>query len=744
MIRILIAGIAGVLCLHAAPALPVPAALVTSSMLAFACARASQVLSAAIFGYLLAAVTAAGFLAERWPSERHGETVMVEGTVVSLVVRNQGRGHRFVFESDAGQSMPRRIRVGWYLEDPPPDAGERWRLALRMRAPRGLLNPVGFDHERWSAARRLGALATVRSHPPPRRLAPAANGIAALRGAVDVRLGELMDAHPRAPIIRGLVLGERGGLDRAAWEVFARTGTAHLMAISGLHVGIVASCMFLLVRMIAGGRGWVRTMSVVAGLGGAAAYAILAGWSVPTQRALIMLAVGALVLSARRQVMPLAALTVAAFVVVALDPLSPLTIGYWLSFGAVAAIGWALAFRRAPGAGWALVQVQWAVSLGLLPATMWFFQRGSLVSPLVNLVAVPVFSVLVVPGVMLCALLAMIPGSAGAGLLLRVMLSMLDGIWFLLETVASWPWSQRFTPQPPAWCVVVGTLAAVVALAPGPRPLRWVLALALVAPLLSWRPSLPPEGEWRMTLLDVGQGLAAVVQTRTHTLVFDTGPSWGPDADAGSRTVAPYLRAVGVRRPDLMILSHPHDDHVGGAPSLVQAFGSLPVRAGASDEHPACRAGQAWTWDAVRFRVLHPVAGSSMDPNLASCVLEVRGAGASLLLTGDIEWPAELELTRQPSPLRRVDVVVVPHHGSATSSTVRLVRATRPQHALIPAGFANRWGFPDYGVLSRWQDAGAEVWVVGDAGGITVVGPATGAVTVAAARPLRRAWWRVP
>lgn len=745
--------VAGVCVVHASPALVSGPSLASLVILGVVAVSRAPVVSTVIAGFLLATLTAGALLDDRWHGPPGTERI-VTGRIGSLADIDAD-GARFLFLPDATQhpELPRRIRVGWYLDEPPPRAGSRWRLALRLRPPRGSLNPGAFDYERWLAAQRIGATATVRPFPRPAALpAPARISLIEVRAMLDDAIARALPAHPRRGIIRGLVLGERTELDARAWEVFARTGTAHLMAISGLHVGMVAALGFGAGAWFARRSRWTadraRETGVFVGLAAAALYAALAGFAVPTRRALCMLAAAAAILLARRHRSAAAAWFAALLAVVALDAFAPLTIGFWLSFAAVAFIAWRLSYRRAaPGKLHQLARVQWAVTVGLLPLTLWFFQRGSLVAPLTNLVAVPLFTVAIVPAALLGAVFAMVAPAVGAGWLAAVA-AVVDAAWWWLGAVSDWAWAQRFTPKPPFWTVVAALAGGAVLLAPAGWPGRAAVGIALCAPMLVWRPDPPAPGAWRLTVLDVGQGLAAVVRTQRQTLVYDTGPRFGSTSDAGSRVVVPYLRAHGIQRIDRLVISHAHADHDGGVAAVRDAFPGAPVIAGDPDslERPVeqCAAGQSWQWDGTGFRVLHPQATTPGVPNLNSCVLEVAGAGGAALLPGDVEWPAELALAAPGSALRPVDIVIAPHHGSRTSSIGRFVARTRPRWVVFPASFGNRWGFPHDEVVARWQDSGARTLVIGQGGAVTFdADPVVGIGEPRVERNRQRAWWRV-
>ncbi len=745
--------VAGVVIVHASPALVSGPSLMSLAVLGLVAASRAPLIFTTLAGFMLATLSANALLDDRWTGAPGIERV-VTGRVASLADIDVD-GARFLFQPDTAQhpDLPRRIRVGWYLDAPPPRAGTRWRLTLRLRPPRGSLNPAAFDYERWLAAQRIGATATVQPFPRPVALpTPATVSLIKVRATLDEAIAGALSAHPRRGIIRGLVLGERTELDARAWEVFARTGTAHLMAISGLHVGIVAAVGFGIGAWCARRMRWTsdraREMGVLVGLATAGAYSALAGFAVPTRRALCMLAAGAAIVCARRHRSAAGAWFIALFAVVALDPFAPLAVGFWLSFAAVAFITWRLSYRRAtPGRLHQLARVQWAVTVGLLPLTLWFFQRGSLVSPLTNLVAVPLFTLAVVPAALLGTALAVV-APVLAEVWLSALATVLDVVWSWLSAIAEWTWAQRFTPKPPFWTVLCALAGGGVLLAPAGWPGRVAIGIALCAPMLAWRPEPPMPGAWRLTVLDVGQGLAAVVRTHDQTLVYDTGPRFGSTSDAGSRIVVPYLRAHGIQRIDQLVISHAHADHDGGVDAVRDAFPGARVLAGDPDSLvlPAerCRAGQRWQHGGTEFRLLYPRVATPGAPNLNSCVLELVGDGGSALLPGDIEWPAELALSAPGSALRPVDIVIAPHHGSRTSSIRRFVARTRPRWVVFPASFGNRWAFPHAEVVARWEAAGARSLIIGQGGAVTFdANPSTGLGEPIVERVRQRAWWRV-
>jgi competence protein ComEC len=474
-------------------------------------------------------------------------------------------------------------------------------------------------------------------------------------------------------------------------------------------------------RQRRGAPGAARDAAVIAGSCAALGYGALAGWSVPTQRTVIMIALVAVALRSRRRIGAADALALGAMAVLLAEPLAPLAAGFWLSFGAVAAI-LLVSTGRLGSAG--LIrgygQAQWAVSAGLVPVMAASFGSLSLVSVAVNLLAIPLYTLLVVPAVLLGTALLMVDAHCGS-LLLEAVARLIETTWPLIAVPAGWGWATWGVAGLDAWYWLALALGAAAALAPLPMPGR-AAGLALVLAACVWRPPPPDPGAARFTMLDVGQGLAAVIETRRHVLVYDAGPAFRSGSDAGAMAVEPYLRHRGLRHVDLLVASHDDLDHAGGAASVA---GLLPVEqlAGsgtalsAIGEVRRCRRGTHWAWDGVVFEWLHPGAQLPDKDNDRSCVLRVKVGPHVVLLTGDIERAAETELVATGERLR-ADVLLVPHHGSRTSSTAAFVAAARPRWALVPSGHRNRWGFPKPDVVARWQAAGAEVLVGSTTGAI--------------------------
>ncbi len=678
-------------------------------------------------------------LAQQLAPALEGRDLLLIG-VVDQMPQVSPEGVRFVlavdraFDDQANVPVPPRVSLVWLygLADdggsgalrPDLRAGQRWQVPVRLRRPHAAVNPHGFDGELWLFEQRIGATGTVRNTvagPRPALLddtqrRPMERARQALRDAVVLRLN---DAR-LGGVLAALTVGDQAAISRADWDLFRDAGVAHLMSISGLHITMFAWLAGALVAWIwrRSGRACLWLPAPQAGRWGglavAAAYALLAGVGVPAPRTLLMLA-GVVVLRSAgvRWPWPLMLLGVAVLVV-AVDPWALLQAGFWLSFAAVGLLmatdplqpaalsGWWPSLRRA-------VRAQVIATLGLAPLSLALFQQVSLVGLLANLIAIPCITLIVTPLALLGVVASALWHAAAAvlGALIAVLrgLTAWSGVWHV--------------PAAPPWAVACGLLAALIGLLPLPWRLR-LLALPLVLPLLWPAVTRPLDGQFELMVLDVGQGTAALVRTRSKLLLYDSGPAYARDADAGQRIVVPLLRARGETRIDRLVLSHRDIDHVGGAESLRNALPILswhtslapahPLRAAAAAHEP-CIAGQRWSWDGVQFEFLHPsaddLARETAKSNALSCVLRVVDAsGRSALLTGDIEAAQEAALVARLGSSLRSDLMLVPHHGSRTSSTDAWVDAVHPGVAMVQAGYRSRFGHPAPEVLARYQRRG--------------------------------------
>ena len=712
--------------------------------------RAFLVLFFLAAGFLWAAAWAHWRIADRLAPELEGRDLEVVGVVSSLPT--SGASPRFELEPEAaGVRLPRKLLVTWYDAASPVHPGERWLFTLRLRRPHGLVNPHGFDYEAWLLERGIGATGYVRSKPEPKKVG-SRNGfldrIEQLREAVRERFLGTLGATPAAGILAALAIGDQRSISGEEWRLFNRTGVTHLMSISGLHVTLVSGLAAWLVAL-----GWRRSSALAlrlaarksaaaAAIAAALGYTLLSGFAVPAQRTFWMVTVVAAALWSGRIASPWRTLALALGVVVLADPWAPLAPGLWLSFGAVAlmfyvAAGWTSAGPRL--AQWG--RMQWAITLGLAPAALLLFGQVSLAGPLANAIAIPVVSVIVTPLALLAAILPFDFLLTFSSFLVEWLLQFLE--WCAALPLALW---QSHAPAP--WTVPLALAGAAWMLAP--RGLPWRAGgVALMAPAFALAPPAPGHGEAWITVFDVGQGLAVLARTSSRVLLYDTGPAFGPEADSGSRVVVPALRGAGLTRVDLMVLTHQDADHVGGAVSVLESLEVAAIASSLAAEHPLhalaaarrrCRAGERWQWDGVRFAFLHPPAAArEARRNDQSCVLRIDTDGGSMLLTGDIERISEERLVGEKK-LDSTDILLVPHHGSRSSSSPEFIAALKPRYAIVPVGYRSRFGHPAPGVLDRYRAAGAQLLRT-DIDGAATVRLGDAGLSVQAERRGRGRYW---
>ena len=688
------------------------------------------------------------------PHEREGRNLVVEGRIVDIP-RQTEFGQRFELEvaradlDGEAVHVPRKILLNSREYSFQPRAGETWRLLVRLNRPHGYQNPGGFDYEAHLFRDRVRAKGYVRDDMAPQRLdrVPAWYDIDRWRQDLGDRIHTLLQDNEYAAIIVALANGDSRGLSAEQWQVLRRTGTLHLVAISGLHISLIAGIVFFITRWLWALPGTTvlrlpaPQFGAICALLAAGLYAALAGFVVPTQRALIMLTVAMAGILLRRRFPPSQLLAVAGLAVLLYDPLAVMSAGFWLSFAAVAVILFVMhGDRSGKSTAWKLGYIQWAIALGMLPLMLAMFQQVSLVAPLANMLAVPVFDLMAVPLTLLGMLMLGVAPHV-AGFLFKLAAWLLQILWQALTWLADLSFSQWAQPAPVWWALLCGVIGVTLLLAPRGWPARWVGAVWLL-PLFLLRPPLPAEGEVWFTLLDVGQGLSAVVRTREHTLLFDTGPRFG-DFDTGKAVVEPYLRAVSVRRLDTLIVSHGDTDHIGGVESVLRAVPVENVLSSVPEILPMaqpCRSGQSWNWDGVDFDVLGPDDAGAGRRNDASCVLMVRSRHGNILLPADIEAKSEKKLVETWGDRLRAEILVAPHHGSKTSSTPAFIEAVAPRYVLFPAGYRNRYRHPHPTVVQRYVDRGVILYDSASSGALEFRLNANG-LDVAAYRVRHRRYW---
>lgn len=772
MTAVLLSFAAGVLVLQVLPALPAAAWLwagpAAAAFVAAPRTRRLAVPLALILGFCWALGCAHLRLADRLDPDLEGVDVEAVGVIAGLPAAGE-RSLRFAFEVEsASHPLPARVLLSWYRRPlaqeqsavlaEVPHPGERWRFTLRLKRPHGHVNPHGFDYEAWLLERGIGATGYVKAgggamkgQGAPLRMGwrnSVLDRIEQAREAVRDRFQRVLGETPAAGILAALAVGDQRAIASDEWRLFSATGVTHLMSISGLHVTLVSGLVAWLVAAF-----WrrvpalalalpARKVAALAAIAGALGYTLLAGFAVPAQRTFWMVAVVALALWSGRIASPARTLALALAVVLLADPWAGLSPGFWLSFGAVALIFLAgAAGRRDEPAVLQWARIQWAITVGLAPAALFLFSQVSLVGPLANAVAIPLVSVVVTPIALAAAVLPFDAPLALAAWLVQWLLQ-------FLEWCASLPFATWQQPSPPWWCLFAAAAGTLWLVAPRGVPWR-ATGLALMAPAFAWPVAAPAPGEAWVVTLDAGQGLAVLVRTANRALLYDAGPAFGTESDSGERIILPYLRAIGVGRLDALVVTHNDIDHSGGAASVLQALevdrflSSLPAASPLLALAPAerCAAGQAWEWDGVRFEMLHPAAGATERRiNNLSCVLKVSSPGGAMLLTGDIEREAEAALLARDPGALRAHVLLVPHHGSRTSSGAEFIAAVAPRAAVVPAGYRNRFGHPAAEVVARYAEAGVALRRTDREGALATRLSARG-VEIEGERERRRRYW---
>lgn len=729
----------GLLALRFLPALPATGWLLAMSVLALMLLPfRTFALAFFLFGVSWACISAQWALDDRLTSALDGQTRWLEGRVVGLPQQTSS-GMRFELADSRSRNarLPRRIRVSWH-GGPAVHSGERWRLAVTLKRPSGLLNVHGFDHEAWLLAQRIGATGTVKDG---ERLTPARN---AWRDALRQRL-MAVDAQGREAGLAALVLGDGSGLADEDWQVLQDTGTVHLLVISGQHVGLLAGLIYGLIALLARYGCWPATwpwlpwacgLAFVAALG----YGLLAGFGVPVQRACVMVG---LVLLWRLRFRHLGAwwpLLLALNGVLVLEPLASLQPGFWLSFGAVAVLILAFGGRLGPWSLWqAWTRPQWLIAIGLFPLLLILGLPISLSAPLANLIAVPWISLVVLPLALLGTFLLAVPlvGEVVLWLAGGALDLLFQGLALLAGYLPAW-----IPAEVPLGYWLVSLAGAVIVLLPGGVPFRllgWPMLLLAVFP-----PREPvPHGRAEVLQLDVGQGQAIVLRTRHHTLLYDAGPR-SRATDLGARVVLPSLKKLGIASLDLMLISHADADHAGGAAAVARGLPVKRVVGGETDGLPGflgtqpCLSGERWEWDGVSFELWQ--WPGAVDGNPKSCVLQVQANGERLLLTGDIDRAAERALLDSPLA-QRTDWLQVPHHGSRSSSSRPFVQQLAPTSVLISRGRGNAFGHPHAQVMERYRALGSRVYDSAEHGAVRLQ---LGAFQPAQVARAQRRFWREP
>lgn len=743
----------GVAILHYSPQLP-PSWLLLAGPLALVSALSIKsinirsqfirIILVCVIGFTWAQFQASSLLKHRLPDSYIGKDITVTGYIASLPDIDE-RKIRFEFDIDEVLDpdldiVPTRIRLSWYQrqEDRVSKlirAGDKWQFTVRLKPPRNFANPGAFNYSGWLLQKKILSIGYIRNKSDNKLLETKFSSYPVQRFRQSLRnqlLASNIDAHFQ-PFLLALVIGDRGDMSAGDWAVLKNTGTVHLMAISGLHIGLIAGLVFFLGRTAWSTIPYLtlrfaapRAAAILSWLS-ALSYAALAGFSLPTLRALIMLSFVLMALVLKKPIRPAIVLSLALLTVLVWDSFAVLSVSFWLSFSAIAVIYYFLTIRASGQTKlkqWFVLQI--IISLGLLPLTIQFFQQAPIISPVTNLIAVPVVGFVIVPLAILGTATLLIHHGLGTAILSFTAYAF-NAIWDILEWFSLLPVSTVTFATPTLLTLLLACAGFLLLTFPSALKVR-ILAVVLLVPLVFPYHQAPDKGEASLTVLDVGQGLSAVIQTRHHAMVFDTGPRFSRHFDTGRAVVLPYLNEKGIDRLDSLMISHGDNDHIGGAESLLTAIGAGTILTSVPDKLPwqvsrRCERGQHWFWDEVKFEILHPDASdysTGLSENNLSCVLQVTTMNHIFLLTGDIEKEAEVILLDRYQNKLVADTLLAPHHGSKTSSSREFITTVSPKIIIIPAGWRNRYHFPHPSVLQTYAQEKSVALVTSQQGAITV------------------------
>jgi len=726
-------------------------ALFVAAGLIFAC-RHLRWFAFPVFGFALFMQAGNAVVDARLDPRFAGDSMLVSVRVADFP-KVAGASVSMLVEPIADPRIPARSRVTWYAPPAVPAIGDIWELELRLKRPRGNSNPGGFSLDNWMFRENLHAAGYVVPGSRNRLLESGTlSRVESYRRDFVTHARE--EGGNSAAVLAAIGVGARHLISREQWDRYAKTGTSHLMAISGLHIGLAAAVSFAAIALLSGLcrlRGNHLDRAIVGAAAAAATYAFISGFAVPSQRATVMFGLAGVAFVCRRRAEPGRIVAQVAMLLFVIDPVSLMKPGFGLSFGAVALLLWLgrVYWRPTAGVGFRRVfTMQLVLLLGLMPLTVLTFHRIAITAPLVNLLTVPVFSLVTVP-LTLASMTIRPVWQAAADLFLSLGATSIQGIEWLIGLFAALPIADIVVAGvdgPDTVVLVFVFLPVLWVVLPRGWPGRWIAVLGVIA-LLLHKPAPPPHGCFDTDILDVGQGLAVVVQSRHSTLVFDTGRSYRGGGSAAEQLVLPFMRYRGIHAIDKLVISHADDDHAGGVPALLRDLDVGQILAGEALKGVdkavlECRAGQSWQVDGIEFNFVHPGAGKALSGNDGSCVLVVSAGDHHLVLTGDIETAAEQQVLHR-FVFETASVVLIPHHGSLTSSSPPFVNRLKPLYAIASTAHANRWGFPKERVRRRWEGGGARVLDTASSGAIGLrLCAAEGIVFLREERQRRRRFWQ--
>lgn len=715
------------------------------------------------------------------PTAIINKTITIKGSIVSLPILSNGQ-YQFQFkmlsycQQKLCTSLP--LKLSLTFQDPPQvlAAGQLWQFSVKLKPPHGYANPGSFDKEALLFQQSVQASGYVITTPIsyskniPHTTAnqmnadyenlylgyrsSLVNDLNEIRQKYDEYILQQLINTPFAGVIDALTVGNSSAISTTQWEVFRNTGTTHLIAISGLHIGMIAALFYFLFNYVWRWSAYLclwlpaQKAAAIFAILGAALYTLFSGYSIPAQRTLIMIIAWFLSLLISRYSLTIQRFFLGLLLVLLINPLAIMNMGFWLSFSAIALLGYGMQARLSTPTNlwWRFGRVQWVATIGLMPLSWLLFQQTSIVGIFANVIAIPWVSWVTVPLALLGCALAPLHHQLG-GYILVFSEKTLEYVWIYLNYLSQLPWHSWYLSFNTPWIILSSMIAILLLLAPTAFPSRWLACLWFL-PAIAIKPVSIPNNAVKLTVLDVGQGLASVIQTRHHVLIYDTGMGYEDGYNMGDVVVLPFLRYQHIYRLDKMVISHGDADHIGGAAAILRYYPDTPVLTSAhvqfSDPYvSACKAGQHWEWDGVSFTILFPLLSDKINNtiNNNSCVLLIRAGDKAILLPGDIEKPAEKKLLEYDKSLLKANILIAPHHGSNTSSTNPFINAVQPNIIIFATGYFNRYRFPSVKVMQRYQDIHSQLYNTAYTGAVTILLQPKQPISMSVYRQIYRHFW---
>lgn len=686
------------------------------------CLRYSYLPFAFVLGLAWSTYYASNILAWGLQNEMESKPLVISGYISSLPQSDQW-GARFEFKINELQFQNKieypnaYVRLSWKINSEiiKLRVGDKWHLHVKLKRIHGIRSPGAFDFEAWALQKAIRANGYVIANTENRLISHHIYKypIARFRQYLQIKIHELSPKTPTSHWLMSLIIGERQGISQEDWRILRNTGTNHLMAIAGLHIGIIAGFMHLFVSWI-----WRRIPRLVlfkpaAEIGACASlfiafiYSEVSGFSIPAQRACLMLSIIILATLSKRVIQSWTAWSLALLIVLLINPLSILTESFWLSFCTLALIIIGMQGRLSPsGVWWKWGRVQWVIAIGLIPITLFFYQEFSLVSFIANSIAIPWLGFAILPFCFLSSIILLISPQV-AHLLLLIADKSLASLWKFLAFMANMELATWHVYIPSIGLFFLMMVGFCILLLPAGVRGKWI-GIIWILPVILNKPLTPNRNDFWLTILDVGQGLAIVVQTKNHLMIYDAGPNYNGHMDMGEDVIIPYLKTQNIKKIDKLIISHGDNDHIGGAQALIHAFPineiqtSVPEKFKINTSH-SCLAGESWKWDNVNFTFLYPNKNQLHLGNDSSCVLKINNRKHAVLLTGDIEKSAEKYLVSQNQNILKSDILIVPHHGSKTSGLAEFIALVHPKIVVYAIGYKNRYHFPHPNIFEAYK-----------------------------------------